>query len=127
MIRGPAGRGIALALCGTILLASSGCITAESRAKGNRAVIREGMTKAEVQDRLGKPDEVFPVPGQGGDPLLPVEMWRYRYLTTFWGVVVMVIFFPFGMALVQWKHYRFDVGFGADGLVRRTTDVVIDR
>ncbi len=108
-------------LCVTTLL--SGCITGEGRALDHKARITPGMTRDEVRVTLGRPDDSVPIPGEPSTPTAAVEMWRYSYRYQFWSYMAMIFLFPFGWALVKRTPYSFDVLFGADGKVVRTSSV----
>lgn len=113
-----------LLICVCLVLQSTGCITTRSKADSYRLELSAGMSKSDVQDLLGKPERSFPVPGQGGDLRLPVEIWRYMYRWTAGGVVLTFVLFPFGMFFSDTRPHGFDVGFDAKGQVLRVSEVV---
>lgn len=121
------------ALCGAlsiILLASStGCVTGFDRAKVRHGEVAPGMTRAQVIDRLGKPDEFWPEPDTDTS-----EFWKYRYdhNAGYWlvvcsggtvavltmGLAAVLLFPPF--AMWQSSHGgagHFILRFGADETV----------
>lgn len=64
-------RAIALALAGTLLLSSTGCVTAERRANHRLNRIAMGMTREMVEQELGGPDSRSVDAGR--------ETWHYSY------------------------------------------------
>lgn len=106
-----------------LLLLLAGCFTARSGAEGYHARVRPGMDREAVRKAVGRPRETFPIPGQGGNPELPVEQnsywWSYKT-----GKALTVIFtLGIGLIWTDWEEYGFAVGFGADGRVRSVSEV----
>ena len=118
---------ITIALCAGILVHGNACfLGGVSSARIARSWIDEGMSKQEVIRTIGNPVRVIPIPGQGDDPRLVVEDWRYAYETSTLLIVIMYFTF-FGLFLLNYDPYHFDVGFGRDGRVKRTSEVLIGK
>jgi outer membrane protein assembly factor BamE (lipoprotein component of BamABCDE complex) len=64
-------KALLLSLIGSLLLSSSGCVTAERRANRQLNRIAVGMTRDEVEAELGDPDSRAVVEGR--------ETWHYSY------------------------------------------------
>ena len=111
-----------LSVC--LILPTTGCITSESRAKSWKAELSKGMSQFEVRRTLGPPIRSFPVPGQGDDDRLPVQIWRYTWTYTTEGIILAVVLFPFGLMLSQPTEYGFDVGFDRKGDVNHISEVL---
>lgn len=113
----------ALPLC--VILPLSGCIiTSVSKAKSWQEEVSPGMTKAAVRESLGEPMRSFPVPGQGEDERLPVEILRYYWRYTTWGYVLTFVFFPFGAFFSDDTPHGFDIGFDQKGKVNHISEVL---
>ena len=116
-------RGLATGLACTVLLSSAGCFSVRSHAERKTARIQEGMDQKQVKRKLGDPIEKVPIPGQGEDPRLVVELWRYDQHIYFG--MTMTIFLTLGIAalFMDLNTWSYDVGFGRDGRVVKVSEV----
>ena len=128
--RGFPSKGVAVLVCATLLASTGGCTTFRGT-ESARSQVRLGMTKGEVRGLLGDPAETYPVPGQGPDLRLPVEMWHFVFDSsdtifllaafTVVGVFILILALPFTDPFVK---YSFDVGFNAEERVQSVSPVV---
>lgn len=120
-------RMLATALAGCLVLSVSGCFSVRSRAEWKAAKIEEGMERERVRKKLGDPMEKLPVPGQGDDPRLVVELWRYDQKLYFAMTLTIVLTFGLGLIFMDLEYCYFDVGFGRDGRVLKISEVHRER
>lgn len=111
----------ALAACA--LLFATGCFSVQSRAEWKAAKVEEGMPRDRVRKKLGEPIEKLPVPGQGADPRLPVEVWRYHQ-QFYTGMALTAVFtLGIGMIFMDTDPCYWDVGFDREGRVVKVSEV----
>ncbi|HYF01705.1 MAG TPA: hypothetical protein VEJ18_22480 [Planctomycetota bacterium] len=113
-------KGVALAL---LLLACTGCFSARSGVERYHRRVRVGMETKDLLRKLGKPVETVPVPGQGSDPELAVEQWRYAWDLLAGQLVTGYLTLGIGFIFMDYDAFGFDVGIGRDGRVRAVTEV----
>jgi hypothetical protein len=105
------------------ILLLAGCFSARAGVEGFHDRILIGMESSEVRKAVGRPREVIPIPGQGDNPELPVEQWRYSWTYSTGKALTAVFTFGIGAIFTDWAPYGFDVGIGRDGRVRSLSDV----
>jgi hypothetical protein len=113
-----------LLLPAALLLACSGCFSAQPGAEGYRERIGMDMGRDQVLAAIGEPKDAFPIPGQGETAGLPVEQWRYEWNYTTGKTLTIVGTLFVGLIWMDLHPYGFDVGFGRDGRVCIISDVV---
>jgi len=118
-------RILCVLLGASVLSTTLGCKRAELRANEHRNLVSVGMTKAQVEDRLGSPDDQFQDRNDRN-----VEVWFYTYVhggIGLWTMAVLLAITVVGGVLIfaaaYSDPYDFTVRFNREGVVVEVTPV----
>jgi hypothetical protein len=116
-------RALTWSLAACVLLSSAGCFSVRSRAEWKASKIQPGMDQKQVKRKLGDPIEKLPIPAQGADSSLPVEMWRYDQHLYFGMAMTLVLTLGIAMIFMDLDPAYYDITFGRDGRVLKVSEV----